>query len=189
MREKRFRSPLKQKVLLLLATGVVLSLTRSPKQYYRMIKAAAREWQFINRQYLWRFVREFKNERLVDFREKDDGEIIVTLSDKGRMIILSFNFDKLTIPKPVRWDKKWRLVIFDIPERKRQARNALREKLLELGFKKLQRSVFVHPYNCEREIDFIVEFFEIRPYVRLVTAEKITNEAELLLNFGLHKKL
>ncbi|MBI2097377.1 MAG: CRISPR-associated endonuclease Cas2 [Candidatus Vogelbacteria bacterium] len=189
MKEKHFTSPLKQKVLLLLATGVVLSLTRSPKQYYKMVKAAAREWKFINRRYLWRLVREFKNERLVDFREKDNGEIMITLNKRGKTLILNFDFDKLEIPEPAFWDKKWRLVIFDVPERKRRARNALRQKLVELGFRELQRSVFIHPYDCQREIDFVVEFFEVRPCVRLVTAEKITNEAELLLKFGLHKKI
>ena len=189
MKKKYFRSPLKQKVLLLLATGIVLSLTRSPKQYYKMVRTTAREWKFINRQYLWRLVREFKYDRLINFQEKGNGEIIVTLSDKGRTIVLSFDFDKLVIKEPLRWDKKWRLVIFDIPEKKRQVRNALRDKLVELGFKELQRSIFVHPYNCQSEIDFIIEVFEIRPYVRLVIAGKITNEADLLVKFDLNKKL
>ncbi len=91
----------------------------------------------------------------------------------------------MQIKKSAIWDRKWRVVFFDIPEKKRKARDALRNKLRELGFRELQKSVFVHPYSCQSEIDFIVEFFEIRPYVRYGELTNLTNEAELKLRFDL----
>ena len=48
---------------------------------------------------------------------------------------------------------------FDIPERFKKQGEALRNKLRELGFAKLQESVFIYPYECEDEINFIVEVF------------------------------
>ena len=56
-------------------------------------------------------------------------------------------------------DGEWRIVIFDIPEKFKKAREALRMKLKELGFLELQKSVFIFPYECEDEINFIVEVF------------------------------
>jgi len=51
----------------------------------------------------------------------------------------------------------------------------------------LQHSDCVYLHDCEAEINFIVELFDIRPYVRLLEALKITDEASLLLHFDLNK--
>ena len=74
---------------------------------------------------------------------------------------------------------------FDIPERFKKAREALRNKLRELGFAKLQESVFIYPYECENEINFIVEVFLIRPFVRLIRAKHFTNEEQMKIGFDL----
>ena len=92
----------------------------------------------------------------------------------------------MEVKKPAQWDKKWRIVIFDIPEKKKKAREALRKKLKELGFKELQKSVFVYPFECEDEIDFITEVFQIRPYVRFIKAVSITNEEQIRLKFNIY---
>ena len=80
----------------------------------------------------------------------------------------------------------FRSVIFDIPETKKKAREALRNKLKELGFKELQKSVLVLPYECEDEIDFIVEIFEIRRFVRFMRVNSFTNDEQFKLKFGLY---
>ena len=117
--------------------------------------------------------------------EKADGSVEVILTENGKKKALAYKIDEMKITEPARWDKKWRLVIFDIPEKKKRAREALREKLKELGFKELQKSVFVHPFESKDEVDFIVEFFAIRPYVRFLRSDFITNEADLKLRFKL----
>lgn len=78
------------------------------------------------------------------------------------------------------------MVLFDIPEKIRKGRDALRDKLKDLGFYELQKSVWVHPYPCEDEINFITEVFDLRPYIRFAEIAKITNEAKLKLHFKLH---
>lgn len=82
-------------------------------------------------------------------------------------------------------DGKWRLVVFDIPEKIREGRRALREKIRELGFHELQKSVWIFPYECKNEIDFIVEFFNLRKYVRFGILESIDNELHLKKIFNL----
>jgi DNA-binding transcriptional regulator PaaX len=51
-----------------------------------------------------------------------------------------------------KWDKKWRVVIFDIKESRREIRNELRSLLITTGFVKLQDSVWVFPHRCDEVI-------------------------------------
>ena len=183
---KIIKSPVKQKILLLLVTGLSLGLTRSYHKHVWIIKRVPRAWQQINRDYLWRILREFRHDRLVNWQEDDDGTITMTLTEKGKETVNHFNPDKLSIPIPIHWDSHWRIVIYDIPDNKKSARDALRYKLHELGFKEWQKSVFIHPYPCRKQVDFIIEFFDLRPYVRQAELTNPTNEAELKLHFDLN---
>ncbi|MBI4136052.1 MAG: CRISPR-associated endonuclease Cas2 [Candidatus Vogelbacteria bacterium] len=178
-------SPIKQKILLLLAAGVVLGLSKSFHNQRRILKILPKAWKEIDRQYLYRILREFHRDRLVSYQERDDGTIDIILTEEGKKRVLSFQIDKMEIKRPVKWDGKWCLVAYDIPEKKKPAREALREKLKELGFYEWQKSVFIYPFPCRDEIDFLVEFFEIRPHVRYAELSYPTNEAELKLHFEL----
>ncbi|MDO8183817.1 MAG: hypothetical protein Q7T49_02435 [bacterium] len=182
---KTIKSPNRQKILLLLLAGTALGLTRSYKQQVKIMKLVPRAWRQIERDYLWRVIKEFNEDRLVDWQEDNDGNITVVLTERGKVMANRFNPDKLIIPTPASWDKKWRVVIYDIPQAKKSARDALRYKLYELGFKEWQKSVFIYPYPCRDQIDFVIEFFEVRPYVRQGIMTEITNEAELKLHFHL----
>ena len=188
-RVKNITSPLKQKILLMLGAGVLLGFSYSPQRYFKILRAVIKEWHFIERRYLFQLIREFKRDRLVEYRESFNGETEITLTEQGKKVVLLFDLDKIKIQNPLVWDGKWRIVMFDIPEKKRNARDALRDKLKELGFREVQRSVFIHPFPCDEEISFIVEVFEIRNCVRLAEVNKISNEAELLIKFNLRKKL
>jgi DNA-binding transcriptional regulator PaaX len=86
------------------------------------------------------------------------------------MRALRYQFNNLIIKRPQRWDKKWRIVLFDIPEEKRKIRDALRKKLKNLGFLEFQKSVFIFPYPCSNEINFVVNFFDIHNYVYYLEA-------------------
>ena len=44
------------------------------------------------------------------------------------------------------------------------AREALREKLKDLGLIKLQDSVWITPFPCEQEIDFIKNVFNLSDF-------------------------
>lgn len=112
---------------------------------------------------------QLRRKRLIEITEIN-GEIRMVLSENGKKCVIKYELEDLTIPKPKNWDNKWRLIIFDIPEKFHKERRALRIKLDELGFYPLQKSVWLYPYECRNEIDFVVEFFKISPYVRIVEA-------------------
>ena len=161
-----------------------MSLTKSPKGYFKILRNLPKEWREIKRRRLNEIVKEFYNNRLVSLKENKEGLAEIVLTKDGETKALRFKIDEMEIKKPAKWDGEWRVVIFDIPERFKKAREALRNKLEDLGFIKLQESVFVFPYKCEDEIDFIVEVFQIRPFVRFVKAKSFTNEEQLKIKFG-----
>jgi len=175
----------KQKILLLLSSGVVLGLSRSPKNYFKIMKGLPSAWKEINKNRLYRVVHEFYNDRLIDYKEDKDGFVKIILTKEGQKKALKFKIDEMKIKKPAKWDGEWRIVIFDIPERFKKAREALRRKIMDLGFRKLQESVFIFPHECEDEINFITEVFLIRPFVRFMRTKSFTNEEQIRLKFGL----
>ncbi|OGD56090.1 CRISPR-associated endonuclease Cas2 [Candidatus Berkelbacteria bacterium RBG_13_40_8] len=112
-----------------------------------------------------------------------DKEKYIELTPKGQKQLKWFLIDELKISKPNEWDKKWRLVIFDIPNDKKVARNILRDKLNHLGFLKLQESVYVYPFECFAEIDLLRNLYFVKPYVQYLVADRIETEINLIENF------
>ncbi len=174
-----------QKVLLLLGAGLALGLSGSPTRYLKILKAAGKEWKDIEKRALHRAIKNIYQSKLADFKEQKGGTIILTLNEKGKEKILKYKLGAMKIPKMKKWDKKWRIVIFDIPEQKKKIRDILRWHLKHLGFLELQKSVFVHPFDCMNEINFLIEFYNIRPHVRIIIAESIDNELHLKTRFDL----
>lgn len=119
--------------------------------------------------------------------EKRDHQIYITLTGEGKKAAGRFQIDDISIKKPKSWDKKWRLVIFDIAHLKRIKRELFRGKLKMLGFYPLQKSVWVHPYKCEDEVDLLREFFGLsKKEVCLITADSIEADAFLKKTFRLN---
>ena len=138
----------------------------------------------VRKQSFVRSLKVLKRDRLIDFREC--GNVCkITVTDKGKKKILFYNLDDLKIKTPKKWDRIWRIVTFDIPEKKRPARDALRSKLNELGFYQLNKSVFIHPYHCLDEIQFIEEVFNVGVYVNYIEVNKIEGGDWLKEKFGL----
>jgi len=73
----------------------------------------------------------------------------------------------------IKWDSKWRILIFDIPQELHNKRNRLRTKLKFLGFYMLQKSVFVFPYPCEDELAEYCNELNISDYINIITAENL----------------
>lgn len=71
-----------------------------------------------------------------------------------------------------RKDKKWVMIIFDIPEKKRKYRDELRGFLYSLGFKSLQKSVWVSPYNILKELREIIKILKLESFVKIFLIEE-----------------
>lgn len=177
-------SALKEKILLLLLGGLVFGCSYTSRNQWKVIKTISNEWKRINRKELFSEIHKLYRSKLIKRVDNPDGTLTFVLTDKGKLKALTYNFENMKIEKKD-WDGKWRFIVFDIPEKFRVGRNALREKIKKLGFYELQKSVFVIPYECKNEIEFIIEFFNIRKYVRYGTIDFIDNEIHLKEIFGL----
>lgn len=82
------------------------------------------------------------------------------------------DFPLLTIQKG-RWDKKWRIVVFDIEETSKRIRERLRNKLKELGFGMLQKSVFISPYNIAQDFLEFLENLGLTDFAYIIEASDI----------------
>lgn len=179
------RSSLQKKILLLLSGGLALGLTRNPNQYFRIAREIHREWQNIDRDSLNRAVHSLHKSKLVSTKCASNGTLTLVLSKNGERLAYIYGFENMKIKVPARWDNKWRIVMFDVPETVRNTRDALRMHFKNLGFYEFQKSVFVHPYPCAKEIEYIIEFYEAQEYIRFIVATEIDNEIELKRHFHL----
>jgi CRISPR-associated endonuclease Cas2 len=174
-----------RKILLVLAGGVALGLSSSPRQYFKTFRTLQKDWKKINQQSFERSFRRLAKEKLIKEKRLPDGSIKFILTEEGRMQAKKLKFlgNSISFKKPQKWDKKWRIVIFDIPEKERLFRAILREHLYNLKFFKLQQSVFVSPHPFEKPILELVALYSVQPYVRVITANKIDNELKLKKHF------
>lgn len=114
-------------------------------------------------------------------KEKDEYQLTV----RGKRWILKYTLVDLSVPKPVRWDGRWRLVIYDVARQKASLRTIFRNTLKKLGFYNVQESVWLYPYPCEKEIHFLRDFCGMGDNVIYIIAHKIENDASYRKNFGL----
>ncbi|MBU2109853.1 hypothetical protein KKB71_02815 [Patescibacteria group bacterium] len=174
-----------QKILLLLFGGIALGLSGSPKRYFQILDSITKEWKEIDRRMLKRAIKKLYESKLIKEKENPDGTVTLVLTDKGKQKALTYDLGKMEIKKPKQWDKKWRVVLFDIPEKIKRTREAIRIHLKNLGFYEFQKSVFVHPYDCKNEIDYLIEFYDVRKFVRFIIADSLDNELHLKKHFDL----
>jgi len=74
---------------------------------------------------------------------------------------------------PPRWDHRWRMVIFDIPEKRRHLRLRLRRFLNSLGFARVQKSAWLSPYDWEDRVERFAQALDISPCVLHLTIGRL----------------
>lgn len=144
--------------------------------------------KFTKRNYDTKFkktVHYLKNRKLIIVKENTDGSTRVELSEKGKRRVVDFNLDELKIKPMKKWDGKWRFAMFDIPDKFKKKANAFREKIKELGLYQYQKSVWIHSYPMENEIDFIAQTFEVRHFVKLGEINLMEGETKVKKRFKL----
>jgi len=90
-----------------------------------------------------------------------------------------------TAQRKQKWDGKWRVIIFDVWERRRAARDRLRALLIKTGFVRLQDSVWVFPYPCEELVAYVRIELKLGPGLLYILADGIESEHTLRKQFSL----
>lgn len=125
--------------------------------------------QGADRHEFYQLISRLRKEGFIE-RAKDlnENKIILKLTEKGK--------DYLKIEKALsydKWDGKWRLVIFDIPESKRRLRNTLRQKLKEWGFKYWQKSLWASKKDIAEPLREFIHKLELSDYVLVAVSNDI----------------
>ena len=166
---------IREKILLLLLGGLALGCSITPNRQWSVLKTVSREWKKLDRKKFRYEVNSLNRYKFIRKKENKDGSFEVLLTEKGELKALNIQLENLKNKKE-KWDGKWRMVAFDIPEKYKRGRDALRHKLKSIGFRELQKSVFVFPYGCQKEIAFLVKVFNLEKYVRFAVLEMVDNE-------------
>jgi DNA-binding transcriptional regulator PaaX len=119
--------------------------------------------------------------------EKVDGKQIVEITKRGEDALDFLDKHNYKVKIPKRWDGRWRVVIFDIKESRKGIREQIRHTLRQVGFVRLQNSVWVYPYDCEDIISLFKNELAINMDLLYMVVEKLENDWRLQKLFKLKK--
>lgn len=157
-------------------------LPMSRKQVYRQLNNPKfPDWEDYFPSRVERVVKRLERKGLVARKKAGDG-IKLTLTEEGKKTAWLENLENFE-PKKGKWDGKWRIVIFDVDESRKKKRNLLRKYLKRLGFWQIQKSVWINPFDCGKEVKYLRVVLGIDSEVRWVVAEELENGEELIKIF------
>ncbi len=129
---------------------------------------------------------QLKKQKYVAIKYNENGSVTLKITKDGLRRVLTYQLDEMKLRLPKKWDKKWRVVIFDIPEKYKRVRDIFRSRLLQLGLYQLQESVYVSPYPCFKEVEFLRELYGVSITVRYLLVDKIEEDEQLKSYFELN---
>lgn len=126
-------------------------------------------------------IRYMKEKGWIAFEHKEaDFYLVVTSRGKKHWRKQQI---PLELPKTPLGEAKWLVVMFDIPNKHKTARDKFRKQLLAWGFARLMESTFVTPYDWRLPVENLRMLLGIAPYVRLFEAQNIERDRELIRLF------
>ncbi len=112
-----------------------------------------------------------KYRQLIEVR-KVSGQLEYRLTARGWDMFERIQIKDLTIETPTRWDHRWRVVAFDLPAEYGAQRRQMLKQLHRLEFYKLQDSLWVHPFDCEKQIGVLLSYLRIEQFVTFMVVEQ-----------------
>ena len=137
-----------------------------------------------NKQRISSSLKRMVRQGYVKFEDGKKGRRL-RLTAKGEKFAAMLGHGRLAPKKPRRWDGKWRVLIFDIPEKQKRSREQIRRTLVSLGFRRLQDSVWVYPYDCEDLIILLKADLRIGKDLLYLIVERIEYDKPLRDFFSL----
>lgn len=154
---------------------ILLGLEKTIQANVRLIDFAYNAHQYVYSSYpreinygaLYQAVKDLREKGFIEI-EKDAGKIILKLTDKGRQEAI---VRKLLMDED--WDGRWRIVIFDIPEKHRKLRKILRGKLREWEFALWQKSVWAGKKNVIKPLRDFIKEVGLEQWVRVIVSSDV----------------
>lgn len=173
--------PIKNKIVenifkVLLLSFVVPALLTSPFGLYFIVQGGVK-YYFRKRDFN-REIKRLQKRNYVALTKTGKG-IVIKLLEKGRKRAKQIELKNLKLESGKKWDGKWRLFIFDIPEENRSKRDQIRKKLKSLGLYNIQRSVFAFPFDCKEKLELVSDYFKVSKYASYIETSYIDIDKEL----------
>lgn len=136
------------------------------------------------RKELRRVSKYLKRRGLVNIIENDNETFTITLSDAGLSRSKQVRFDRLEVSTG-NWDERWRIIMFDIPEQHKTTRDYISRHLRLIGFKQLQRSVFIYPYAVDEFVYLLKDMFpEVEKNLSYMTVDDLDQHNTFVKQFS-----
>jgi DNA-binding transcriptional regulator PaaX len=162
---------------ILSATEIIFSRASLSQKLFETDMLLENELPYLNRS-----LRRMEKQNL--FKAKNKSGDLYNLTKEGIKKLAEFRL-KNNFNTSKEWDGFWRVIIFDIPEEMRLFRNVFRRKMKSFNFFPLQKSVFVYPFACEREIYDLIDFFNASGCVQIILAKSLgEKEGEIRRFYG-----
>jgi CRISPR-associated endonuclease Cas2 len=107
------------------------------------------------------------------------------LTEAGKKKLRSLELRDYKITRPKKWDGRWRILIFDIPEKRKSLREKLRRTLVAVGFVRLQDSVWIFPHDCEDLITLLKADFKIGKDMLYMIVDSLEYDQQIRTKFDL----
>lgn len=117
-------------------------------------------------------LRELKRQGLVLIDQQDDA-INFSLTPAGAHRLQNTLIEELSIPRPTIWDKRWRIITFDIPVKMSRQRQKFTSLLQANDFYMLQRSIWIHPFPCAPQVEQLASHFNVLRYCSFIEAARL----------------
>lgn len=176
----------KDVLLLLGITGFVVAsivLPGLPLALKPFLKKDYKKWGHFNKRRLKSELQRLKSTGIIE-EFTEEGEIVFRLTEKGKQKLFKYKLEDMVL-KSGNWDRKWRLVIYDIPKGYKNQADAFRRLIKKMELLQIQKSVYLTPYPCKDEIDFLKTMYEIGDYVTVLTVSGIESEEAYRKYFGI----
>lgn len=121
----------------------------------------------------------------VRFVKRNGRKFIEITGEGARALAIEQERTRLMAARKKRWDKRYRIVMFDISQRRKPDRERVRAFIRECGFLRLQNSVWVFPYDCEELITLLKADMRIGKDVLYAVVESIENDGWIKKHFNL----
>ncbi len=164
-------------LVLLAVAGVITVAAVAPNVFAAFGKLGRR--RFYDEKQFRKTASYLKGKGFVEVEKNGKERYSLRLTKLGLNTLLARTFGDLKVRPQEKWDGIWRLVLSDIPDSHKAARDALRQRLRAIGFYQLQKSVFVIPYPCKEEIDFLNAIYNTAPYMRYIETNTLMQDSDL----------
>lgn len=170
-------------LILLLVAGVVTVAAVAPN-IFAAFGRLGRHRRFYNRSDFRRTLGYMRDKKYIT-ASAGDAKYRISITDRGKELLFQRLIQDWKLQRSINWDGYWHLVMFDIPHSEKTARDAFRQRLRALGLYQLQKSVFVYPDSCEKEVKFLSGLYSVSRYIRIVKSNEILDDHDLRAFFNI----